>query len=46
VVFSNNSNPAYRKRYHGAGAARFLDKSTEFDQLAAAVTAAHSTISH
>jgi two-component system response regulator DesR len=46
VVFSNNSNPAYRKRYLGAGAARFLDKSTEFDQLAAAVTAAHSTISH
>jgi DNA-binding NarL/FixJ family response regulator len=40
VVFSNNSGPAYRKRYLGAGAARFLDKSTEFDQLAAAVRAA------
>lgn len=37
VVFSNNSQPAYRKRYLAAGAARFLDKSTEFDQLAAAV---------
>lgn len=40
VVFSNNSAPAYRKRYLGAGAARFLDKSTEFDQLAQAVAMA------
>ena len=40
VVFSNNSGPAYRKRYLGEGAVRFLDKSTEFDQLAQAVTAA------
>jgi two-component system response regulator DesR len=40
VVFSNNAGPAYRKRYLGAGATRFLDKSTEFDQLAAAVQAA------
>lgn len=40
VVFSNNSGPAYRKRYLNAGAARFLDKSTEFDQLAEAVNAA------
>ena len=31
VVFSNNSAPAYRKRYLGEGAVRFLDKSTEFD---------------
>lgn len=37
VVFSNNSNPAYRKRYLGEGALRFLDKSTEFDQLVPAV---------
>ncbi|UUZ68318.1 response regulator [Polaromonas sp. P2-4] len=37
VVFSNNSGPAYRKRYLVEGAARFLDKSTEFDQLARAV---------
>jgi DNA-binding NarL/FixJ family response regulator len=29
VVFSNNSAPAYRKRYLGEGAVRFLDKSTE-----------------
>jgi two-component system response regulator DesR len=43
VVFSNNSGPAYRKRYLGAGAARFLDKSTEFDQLPAAVQAAPQT---
>jgi two-component system response regulator DesR len=46
VVFSNNSQPAYRKRYLAAGAARFLDKSTEFDQLAAAVDAAPESNSH
>jgi DNA-binding NarL/FixJ family response regulator len=40
VVFSNNSNPAYRKRYLGEGAMRFLDKSTEFDQLVPAVETA------
>lgn len=40
VVLSNNSGPAYRRCYLGAGAARFLDKSTEFDQLAQAVAAA------
>ena len=40
IVFSNNSQPAYRKRYLAAGATRFLDKSSEFDQLAAAVDAA------
>ena len=37
IVFSNNSGPAYRKRYLAAGALEFLDKSTEFGQLAAAV---------
>jgi DNA-binding NarL/FixJ family response regulator len=42
VVFSNNSGPAYRKRYLGAGAACFLDKSTEFDQLPRAVAAART----
>ncbi|MCD6079112.1 MAG: response regulator receiver domain protein (CheY-like) [Ramlibacter sp.] len=40
VVFSNNAAPAYRKRYLGQGAVRFLDKSTEFDQLAGAVAIA------
>ncbi len=40
VVFSNNSHPAYRKRYLGEGAAQFLDKSSEFDQLAQAVAVA------
>lgn len=40
VVFSNNAGPAYRKRYLGAGAAGFLDKAAEFDQLARAVTRA------
>lgn len=42
VVFSNNAGPAYRKRYLGAGAARFLDKSSEFDQLAQAVSGARA----
>jgi DNA-binding NarL/FixJ family response regulator len=40
VVFSNNSAPAYRKRYLTEGATSFLDKSTEFDQLAQAVASA------
>ena len=40
VVLSNNAGPAYRKRYLGEGARTFLDKSTEFDQLADAVAAA------
>ena len=43
VVFSNNAAPAYRKRYLGEGAERFLDKTTEFDQLAAAVVRASQT---
>jgi DNA-binding NarL/FixJ family response regulator len=46
VVFSNNSNPVYRKRYLGAGAMRFLDKSTESEQLVAAVTAAGHALTH
>lgn len=46
VVFSNNSQPAYRKRYLAEGAASFLDKSTEFGRLAAAVVAAPRTHSH
>lgn len=33
VVLSNNSSPAYRKRYLAEGAVRFLDKSAEFHQL-------------
>ena len=37
VVFSNTASPAYRKRYLSDGASGFLDKSTEFDQLAQAV---------
>jgi DNA-binding NarL/FixJ family response regulator len=40
VAFSNSSGPAYRKRYLGEGADRFLDKTTEFDQLVLAVTEA------
>ncbi|MBC5767008.1 response regulator [Ramlibacter albus] len=46
VVFSNNSGPAYRKRYLGEGANRFLDKSTEFGQLAQAVVAAGGRAVH
>ena len=46
VVFSNNAGPAYRKRYLGAGAVSFLDKSAEFDQLALAVSAAPFSITH
>ena len=46
VVFSNNSGPAYRKRYLGEGAYRFIDKTTEFDQLAQAVIAAPQSTHH
>jgi len=42
VVFSNNAGPAYRKRYLGEGAQRFLDKTTEFDQLVTAIQSASS----
>ena len=37
VVFSNNAGPVYRKRYLGAGATGFLDKSADFGDLARAV---------
>jgi two-component system response regulator DesR len=37
IIFSNNSGPAWRKRYLAAGAEQFLDKSTEFRQLVQAV---------
>ena len=40
VVFSNNSGPAYRRRYLAEGALQFVDKSTEFGQLAQAVARA------
>ena len=40
VVFSNHCAAAYRKRYLNAGARRFLDKSTDFHQLARAVSSA------
>lgn len=42
VVFSNNSGPAYRKRYLAEGALQFMDKSTQFDELAQAVALAGS----
>lgn len=37
VVFTVNVEPAYRKRYLGEGARRFLDKTSECDQLVSAV---------
>jgi two-component system response regulator DesR len=40
IVFSNNSGAAYRKRYLAEGACRFLDKTTEFDQLVPAIQTA------
>ena len=46
VVFSNNAGPAYRKRYLAEGAQAFLDKSTEFDQLAQAVATASGRAVH
>jgi len=46
VVFSNNSGPAYRKRYLGEGAVRFLDKSAEFGELADAVAHASLALPH
>lgn len=46
VVFSNNAGPAYRKRYLREGAVRFLDKSTESDQLAQAVAGASQHPAH
>lgn len=46
VVFSNNAGPAYRRRYLREGAVRFLDKSTESDQLAQAVASASQQVAH
>jgi DNA-binding NarL/FixJ family response regulator len=40
VVFSNEAGAAYRKRYLREGAKRFLDKTSEFDQLVHAVASA------
>jgi DNA-binding NarL/FixJ family response regulator len=46
VVFSNNAGPAYRTRYLRDGAYRFLDKSTESEQLAQAVVNAAQQSTH
>ena len=40
IVLTNNAAPAYRKRYLREGALHFLDKSNEFDRLAACVAGA------
>ena len=44
VVFSNNSTSVYRSRFLKEGAADFLDKSTELDQLPQAVAASARTV--
>ena len=46
VVFSNSSTSVYRNRFLKEGAARFLDKSTEFDELPRAVASAGDRIVH
>jgi len=46
VVFSNNATSVYRRRYLQEGAAGFLDKSTEFDQLPQAVASAGERTVH
>lgn len=44
VVFSNNATPVYRQRYLQEGAAHVLDKGSEFDQLAMAVSRAGRSV--
>jgi two-component system response regulator DesR len=46
VVFSNNATHVYRSRYLKEGAAVFVDKSTEFDQLPQAVASAGTRTVH
>jgi len=46
VIFSNNSTSVYRNRYLKEGAAVFVDKSTEFDQLPQAVASAGARTVH
>ena len=44
VVFTIHADPAFCLRYLAEGARRFLDKATEFDQLANAVEQAFAQI--
>lgn len=46
VVFSNNSDPAYRQRYLAQGALQFIDKSSEFGHLSLAVARAAERAIH
>lgn len=46
VVFTNNVNPPYRRRYLGEGAKDFIDKSTDFDQLVRTVAKASQHAVH
>jgi DNA-binding NarL/FixJ family response regulator len=40
IVFSHHSSAGFRRRYLAEGAWQFIDKATEFDQLALAVARA------
>lgn len=47
VVFSNSASAPYRKRYLAEGAAGFLDKGADLEELGAAVQAAsHRPLHH
>jgi DNA-binding NarL/FixJ family response regulator len=46
IVFSNNSGPAYRRRYLAQGALQFIDKSSEFGLLAPAIQSAAERATH
>jgi DNA-binding NarL/FixJ family response regulator len=46
IVFSNNSGPAYRRRYLAQGALQFIDKNSEFADLAPAVRDAAQRVVH
>jgi DNA-binding NarL/FixJ family response regulator len=46
VVFTNNTAPAYRRRYLVEGATAFLDKSTDFERLPLAITDARDQRTH
>ena len=43
VVLTNHSEPQYRRACERAGAAYFLDKSTEFDRVASVIAQIAST---
>jgi DNA-binding NarL/FixJ family response regulator len=46
VVFTNYADPACRALYLSSGAQRYLDKTTQFDQLAIEVGRLASSVAH